>query len=346
MTNKDIDGSIKEYFVEHEYFGHPKEDVIFFMQDDIPCLDEAGNPLTSEDGQVVTSPNGHGGFFSALKEQPSLLAEFETRGIKSVFVFSVDNVLSVMADAEYIGCCIALQTEMGFKTVPRLYPDEPAGVVCLHKSLPEYVEYSELPKGCAELRKPDGTLAFDCANILNLFFSFDFLKKYSLTIPPKYHVVKREIPDPRSQQPRVCLKYERFALDATRHAGKVTVYMCARDGHFSPIKYGWDRRKDSLVSARRDLTQCCVRLLASAGIHVVGADDGSLGLGNYVVEVSPLVQASTLRGLSGLHVYPPVYFSARLNSCSDGELRAVVKALSEELPHQERMERQQKLLGS
>ncbi len=56
------------------------------------------------------------------------------------------------------------------------YPEEPAGVVCIRKGIVDYVEYSELPKEVAVLRnESNGELLYNAANILNLFYTRQFL---------------------------------------------------------------------------------------------------------------------------------------------------------------------------
>src|SRR5262249_61343736 len=67
------------------------DDVMLFSQGELPVVDRAtGAPLTDTAGQLVTSPNGHGGVFAALVASGQL-DRLAKRGVEYLYYFQVDN---------------------------------------------------------------------------------------------------------------------------------------------------------------------------------------------------------------------------------------------------------------
>ncbi|MGG6499194.1 UNVERIFIED_CONTAM: hypothetical protein NY603_40345, partial [Bacteroidetes bacterium 56_B9] len=57
------------------------------------------------------------------------------------------------------------------------------------------VEYSELSKEKSELRAPDGGLAFRAANIVNHYFTLDFLERVeAMERKMAFHIARKKIP--------------------------------------------------------------------------------------------------------------------------------------------------------
>ena len=68
MTSEKNNDETIRFFEEHDYFGYPKEDVAFFVQEMAAAVDYDGKLLLEEPGRLATSPNGNGGWFSSLKK--------------------------------------------------------------------------------------------------------------------------------------------------------------------------------------------------------------------------------------------------------------------------------------
>jgi len=54
------------FFENNNYFGLKKENIIFFVQKDIPVIDENGKILVGTDYLIKTASNGNGGIYEAL----------------------------------------------------------------------------------------------------------------------------------------------------------------------------------------------------------------------------------------------------------------------------------------
>lgn len=77
----------------------------------------------------------------------------------------------------YIGICWYNSLYPSLKAVEKTDPNEAVGVICRVDGKVKVVEYSELDQSLAEKRLPDGRLLFRTGNIVNHFFTLDFLKK-------------------------------------------------------------------------------------------------------------------------------------------------------------------------
>ena len=80
------------FFEGHQYFGYPREDVRFFVQEMAPACDYQGRVYMESNTKVAMSPNGNGGWFGSMVNA-GLLSDIKARGIEWINVFAVDNCL-------------------------------------------------------------------------------------------------------------------------------------------------------------------------------------------------------------------------------------------------------------
>ena len=262
MTSEKNNDETIRFFEEHNYFGYPREDVAFFVQEMAAAVDYEGKLLLEEPGRLATSPNGNGGWFSSLKKA-GLLEDIHRRGVEWINIFSVDNVLQRICDPTFIGATILSGKIGGSKVVRKVDAYEKMGVLCLEDGRPSVVEYYEMSKEMAEATDDRGELLYAFGVILNYLFRVDELERIVGKSLP-VHVVEKKIPYitedgtyVKPQEPNG-YKFETLVVDMIRMMENNLPYEVVREKEFAPIKnlHG----VDSLDTARELLTRNGVQL--------------------------------------------------------------------------------------
>ena len=252
MTSEKNNDETIRFFEEQNYFGYPKEDVAFFVQEMAAAVDYDGKLLMEEPGRLATSPNGNGGWFSSL-QKAGLLEDVHKRGVEWINIFAVDNVLQRICDPAFIGATIASGKVSGSKVVRKVDPYEKMGVMCLEDGKPSVVEYYELSEDMAEATNADGKLTYAYGVILNYIFRVDKLEEIVEKHLP-VHVVEKKIPYITAEGENVKptepngYKFETLVVDMIRLMDDNLPFEVVREKEFAPIKnlHG----VDSLDSAR------------------------------------------------------------------------------------------------
>lgn len=314
MTSEATHDSTIVYLRENDYFGLKEKNVMAFKQGMLPCFTLNGKIILDEKHKISRAPDGNGGLYKALKVQ-GVLDDMVQRGIRSIHVHSVDNILVKVADPIFLGYCISVSTDCGVKVIEKSSPSEPVGVVCkvitrryckilfiisftniliyiyiyLFLKVDDYyqvVEYSEISKETAELRRDDGRLVFNAANICNHYFTVDFLlalgNKYEASM--ELHGAKKKIPYVDDNGKRCSptspngIKIEKFVFDVFKFAKNFAAWQGIREEEFSPLKNSDSAKQDCPSTARHDLLYLHKKWLLDAGAQKINGD----------VEVSPL----------------------------------------------------------
>ncbi|CAB4064796.1 UAP1 [Lepeophtheirus salmonis] len=127
------------------------------FQGTYPCFSLDGKVLLSSKFEVARASNGNGGLYEALRDC-KIIEDMESRKVKYIQLYCVDNILVRVGDPLFTGYCIKEGAECANKVVAKSYPSETVGITCKVDGAYQVVEYSEITDKAAEQRNPDGSL--------------------------------------------------------------------------------------------------------------------------------------------------------------------------------------------
>ena len=252
MTSDKNHDDVVAFFEEHNYFGYPKDYIVFFVQDMAPAVAPDGKIFLEEKGKVAFSPNGNGGWFNSMQKS-GVLDDAKKRGVEWLNIFAVDNLLQKIADPSFIGAVLEKGCVSGAKVVRKNAPGEKVGVLCTEDGKPSIVEYYEMTDEMLTSRKPDGSLTYAFGVILNYLFRIDALEQIA-DKKLQVHIVEKKVPfvdaDGNHIQPTEPngLKFETLILDMIHLFDNCLSYEVIREHEFAPVKN--KTGVDSLESAR------------------------------------------------------------------------------------------------
>ena len=240
MTSKQNHDATYNFLEKNNYFGYDKDNVILFSQGELPLLDTEGKLLIDKNGLIKEGANGNGGIFESLRKTGAL-ADMKNRGIKWIFIGSVDNVLLKMVDTILLGMAIKQNVEIASKSVVKANPHEKVGVFCKMNGHPKVIEYSELPEKMAEEVDNSGELKYGESHIMCNLFTIEAIEKVSKE-PLIYHTAfkknsyldldgKEVIPTAPNSY-----KFEAFIFDAFEFFDDIAILRGKREDDFAPVK--------------------------------------------------------------------------------------------------------------
>lgn len=248
------------HFEDHHFFGLPRDSIRFFSQGTMCALDPNGKAIKSSKEHLALVPDGNGGCFRALA-QSGTLAWLIEKGVRYVFLYSVDNVLVKVADPAFVGALASDGRALSSsKVVRKKHPQEKVGVFVIKNKKPSVIEYSDLPEDLRSETYPDGSPLYDGANIAIHLFRIDALKKLQNT-PLPWHSAKKTVFGVNN-----AWKFEQFLFDAFPLLGSMTLYGVSREDEFAPVKNA--DGDDSPKSARVMLGSLHKYWLERAGVSV------------------------------------------------------------------------------
>lgn len=265
------DATVK-FFTEHHFFGYAREDIRFFAQGTICALDPNGKAVVDENNRLALVPDGNGGCFRALA-QSGTLAWLVEKGVRYVFLYSVDNALCRICDPAFIGALASEGRSMSAsKVVHKAGPNEKVGIFALQNGKPGVVEYSDLPEQYRDMTNPDGSLVFDGGNLAIHLFKIEGLRKLQTSRLP-WHTARKTVCGIEK-----CWKFEQFLFDAFPLLGSMMPFGVIREEEFSPVKNA--EGSDSPKTARNMIGRLHREWLRKAHVEINP---------NKLYEVSPTI---------------------------------------------------------
>lgn len=248
------------FFTENNFFGMDRQNIRFFEQGTICALTPEGKAVLDGDDHLALVPDGNGGCFRALA-QSGTLAWLIERGVKYVFLYSVDNALCRVCDPAFIGALASEGRSMSAsKVVHKANANEKVGIFAFQNRKPGVVEYSDLPEEYRDMTNPDGSLTFDGGNIAIHLFKIEGLRKLQTSKLP-WHTARKTVCGIEK-----CWKFEQFLFDAFPQLGSMMPFGVIREEEFSPVKNA--EGNDSPKTARNMIGQLHRDWLRKANVEV------------------------------------------------------------------------------
>lgn len=240
MTSTDNNQKTVDFFEEHNYFGYPKENVMFFMQGNLPLIDEQGKLLVDENYEIKIASDGNGSIYKSMKKN-GVIDDMKKKGIEWIFVSTVDNPLIQRANPILLGLTVSEGNEIGSRSVVKKHPHEPVGVYCKKDNAPAVIEYSEISKEMAEETDENGELIFGETNIVSHLYSVKALDKIGEN-ELQYHTAHKKASFMNEDGEMVypeepnAYKYESFIFDGFSFFDNMSILRSKREDIFAPIK--------------------------------------------------------------------------------------------------------------
>ena len=239
MTSNSNDKETRNFFEGNNYFGYGKENIKFFIQGELPLLNNDGKIVLENKDSIFMAPDGNGGIYEALRKN-YILKEMKENHVKYLGIGNVDNILLNILDPIFIGLMVKENYELATKTVSKVSPDEKVGVVCKINGKPGVVEYTEISEEMSHSRDENGDLLFGEAYFGCSIFKQELLER--ITNKLYYHVAykknsfldfdgnKIEANEPNTY------KFEAFIFEGFNMSNNMLALSVERNKEFAPIK--------------------------------------------------------------------------------------------------------------
>ena len=240
MTSTENNDETVKYFEDNNYFGYNSENVKFFKQGNLPLLSEDGKLIINSEYRIKYAASGNGTIYQAMLND-GVIDDMKRKGIKWVFIGSVDNALLNMVDPMLLGLTKKRGTEIASKTIVKNSPYEKVGVFCKKNGKPGVIEYSEIPETLIEEVDENGELMYGESHIMCNLYTLDAIEKIANVELP-YHSAHKKVDfmqedgnmfyakDPNGY------KYEAFIFDGFELFDDITLYRGKREEDFAPVK--------------------------------------------------------------------------------------------------------------
>lgn len=257
MTSKENNTETIKFFEDNNYFDYPKEEIVFFNQNDLPMNSIQGDILLDEEGLIKYASDGHGGIFKAM-QQNGILEDINKRNIEWILVSPVDNPLIELVDPIFMGIAKKENFNAISKSIIKKDPNQKSGVFCVKDNKVNVLEYTEIAPELANRKDSLGNFYFSNVHINCNMFNIKTIEKIvDIDIP--YHVAKKKatytnkegnvvVPD----EPNA-YKYEKFIFDYFPYIENVGIYTVERELEYEPVKDNAEKSRIAFLKKKGDL---------------------------------------------------------------------------------------------
>ena len=236
MTSKENDLQTQEFFRNNNYFGYPKNRIIFFTQNEIPVLDLNGKILLEEKYKIKKAANGNGDVFEALSKN-NIINKLDNEGIEYISFMGIDNILANPIDYIFLGMMDYKKYQVASKSIFKENAMEKSAVFCKRKNRPYILGYDKISKELSEEKAKNGEFLYRDCNVLSHLMTLKAVKQVIQKDLP-YHRVFRKTNALNQKGESVIqdsFKFEKFIFDAFSYFEDMLVLRIEKD-EFAPIK--------------------------------------------------------------------------------------------------------------
>jgi len=240
MTSTENYNDTFDFFKKRIYPNYPKENIVFFIQENLPIIDTNGKLILEEPYKIKIASNGNGDLFRCIKEY-NLLDNMYNKGIEWLFIGGVDNVLLNPLDPLFIGCSIDSKKEIASKTLFKDDPSNIAWIFARKNGKPAIVDCENFVNEISKIVDDKGNYLYREVNMLAHLFNINALKKVcGLNLP--YHRAFRKCSfvnyEGVKQVPSFpnIYKFEQFVFDAFSYFDDISLLRVSALEEFAPIK--------------------------------------------------------------------------------------------------------------
>ena len=240
MTSRENNEQTIEFFEENKYFDYPKTAIKFFVQGELPMVDQNGKILINEEGLIKEAADGHGGIFEAMFKN-DIVEDMKNNNIEWIFIGPVDNPLAKMVDEILIGMCKEKNFLEAGKSLVKANPEEKVGVFCKKNGKPSVIEYTEITKEMANKVDEENNLVYGESHINCNMFNIKALEIIGNQKLPYHSAFKKatymdlEGNIVKPSEPNA-YKFESFIFDAFNRLDDMLIFRVEREEEFAPVK--------------------------------------------------------------------------------------------------------------
>lgn len=240
MTSTDNYFDTISFFEQNNFFDYGRNNIVFFVQENMPIIDINGKLVLSEIYKVNLASNGNGNLFSSLRKA-NLIKDMEQKKLQWLFVGGIDNVLLDPLDPIFIGNTIDSKFEIGSKTLFKESPSDISWVFARKNGKPAIVDCENFTEEISKLKDISGKYLYREKNMLAHIFSLKAIKQMANISLPYHRAFRKnafvnfegmkEVPE----SPNI-YKFEQFVFDAFSYFDNIALLRVNADNEFAPIK--------------------------------------------------------------------------------------------------------------